>query len=258
MNHLTIEDRGRPAEVRSPPRGRRPRVAFQAVEQELHDFSYIVSHDLAASFRHASEFSRLLLGDLDHDLTARQHAYAEHIQRANANCQAMIEQLLVYSRAQQKPLKLALEGATPTMQFALLKLVSAMEASCAEVSIEPLGDACADRMLIGQAFQHLLDNAIKFRRAGVRPQVSVTPAHSEAAWRVRVRDNGIGVDPDHRERAFRMFQRLNGEAAYPGVGAGLAISRRIARRHGGDVAFLDCDPPGACVELWLPQRRVIH
>src|SRR5580700_7884164 len=131
--------RGRPAEVRSPPRGRRPRVAFQAVEQELHDFSYIVSHDLAASFRHASEFSRLLLGDLDHDLTARQHAYAEHIQRANANCQAMIEQLLVYSRAQQKPLKLALEGATPTMQFALLKLVSAMEASCAEVSIEPLG-----------------------------------------------------------------------------------------------------------------------
>jgi signal transduction histidine kinase len=55
-----------------------------------------------------------------------------------------------------------------------------------------------------------------------------------------------------------MFQRLNGESAYPGVGAGLAISRRIARRHGGDVAFLDCELPGACGELWLPRRRAVH
>jgi light-regulated signal transduction histidine kinase (bacteriophytochrome) len=244
--------------LRDVSRGRSSRAAFQAIEQELHDFNDIVSHDLAAPFRHVSEFSRLLLGDLDCELTDRQHLYADHVSRANANCQAMIEQLLIFSRAQQKALKPTLEGATATMQFALLKLVQAVEAICAEVSIEPLGDIFADRILIGQAFQHLLDNAIKFHAAGVRPRVSVSPAHSDTTWRVHIRDNGIGADPDRREQVFRMFQRLNGESAYPGVGAGLAISRRIARRHGGDVAFLDCEPPGACVELRLPRRRAVH
>jgi light-regulated signal transduction histidine kinase (bacteriophytochrome) len=80
----------------------------------------------------------------------------------------------------------------------LLKLVQAVEASCAEVSIEPLGDIFADRILIGQAFQHLLDNAIKFHAAGVRPRVGVSPARSDTTWRVHIRDNGSGVDPDRR------------------------------------------------------------
>ena len=238
--------------------GRRPRLAFQALEQELHDFSYIVSHDLAASLRHVSEFSRLLLGDIEAGLSQRQQVYADNIQRANANCQAMIEQLLVYSRTQQRPLSITRQAATATVQFALLKLAEPMDACGADVRIEALGEVEADHGLLGQAFQNLLDNAIKFHAAGARPKVEVTPDHNEAFWRVRVRDNGIGIDPDHHEKAFRMFQRLNAEGAFPGVGAGLAIARRIARRHGGDVAFTDCEGPGACVELRLPHARVMH
>jgi signal transduction histidine kinase len=49
-----------------------------------------------------------------------------------------------------------------------------------------------------------------------------------------------------------MFRRLNGEDEFPGVGAGLAICRRIARRHGGDVRFIECEG-GACAELSLPR-----
>jgi signal transduction histidine kinase len=48
-----------------------------------------------------------------------------------------------------------------------------------------------------------------------------------------------------------MFQHLNGEEAYLGVGAGLAICRRIARRHGGEASFID-RAEGACFELALP------
>lgn len=222
------------------------------VEQELQNFSYIVSHDLAASLRHMSEFSRLLVGDLGEALTERQRAYAERISVANEQCQLMMEQLLAFSRLQQKPLERILQDATPALQFAALKLDGALKVTRAELSIEPLGEVYADPILLGQMLHQLLDNAIKFHKPDLPPQIRVEPAHDARFWRVRFIDNGLGVEPAYRDKIFWMFHRLHGEGVYPEVGAGLAICRRIARRHGGEVAFLDCDD-GACVELSLPR-----
>ena len=224
-----------------------------AVEQELQNFSYIVSHDLAASLRHMSEFSRLLVGDLGEDLTDRQRAFAERIAEANEKCQLMMEQLLAFSRLQQKPLERVRQDATPALQFAALKLDGALKINHAELSIEPLGEVFADQILFGQVLHHLLDNAIKFHKPNVPPRITVKPAHDGLFWRARFIDNGVGVEPTHRDKAFWMFHRLHPEGAHLGVGAGLAICRRIARRHGGEVEFLDCDD-GACVELSLPRQ----
>jgi light-regulated signal transduction histidine kinase (bacteriophytochrome) len=225
------------------------------VEQELQNFSYIVSHDLAASLRHMSEFSRLLVGDLGEGLTERQRAYAERISEAHEKCQLMMEQLLAFSRLQQKPLERVRQDATPAMQFAALKLDGALKITRAELSIEPLGEAYADQVLLGQVLHHLLDNAVKFHKPEVPPRIRVEPAHDAWFWRVRFTDNGLGVEPPYRDKVFWMFQRLHPESAYAGVGAGLAICRRVARRHGGEVAFLDCDD-GACVELSLPRDAI--
>jgi light-regulated signal transduction histidine kinase (bacteriophytochrome) len=223
-----------------------------AVELELQQFSYIVSHDLAASFRHLAGFSRLLLGELGDALSSRQQDHANHIRAASDKCLAMVEQLLAFSRVQQKTLAPVRQDATPTMQRAMLRLSHEMREAGAEVSLEPLGEAYADPELLAAALVCLLDNAIKFRRPGVPPRISVSATSDGKAWRLRMGDNGCGVEAAYRERVFRMFLRLNGEdPAYPGVGAGLAIVRRIARRHGGEAAFVDC-PDGACVELVLP------
>jgi light-regulated signal transduction histidine kinase (bacteriophytochrome) len=223
------------------------------LEAELRDFSYMVSHDLAASFRHVSAFSRLLTAELG-GLSSRQRAHADYIQSAAARCQAMMDQLLAFSQAQQTTIAPTRHDATETMQLAMRQLAN-LESGGADVTLTPLGDVFADPRLLGIAFGRLLDNAVKFCAPGVRPQVAIEPAHDAEAWRVRIADNGIGIDPKQAERAFQMFRRLNGEDAFPGVGAGLAICRRIARRHGGDVRFVDC-VEGACVELSLPHASV--
>jgi light-regulated signal transduction histidine kinase (bacteriophytochrome) len=230
---------------------------FRDAEQELQVFSYIVSHDLSASFRQVSEFSRLLLLEMGDDLTGRQRSHADHIRAATDRCQAMMEQLLAFSRIQQKPLSLVRQDPTPLLQVAISRLSSEIQLSHARISFAPLGEVHADTGLLEQAFGHLLDNAIKFRRSGVRPRIKVEAETHENVWRVRIRDNGVGVEPTYRERAFKMFHRLGGEEAYPGIGAGLIISRRIARKHGGDVRFLDC-AQGACVEFTLPCPEVLH
>jgi signal transduction histidine kinase len=223
-----------------------------AAERELQSFSYMISHDFAASLRHVSEFSRLLLGDLPGALTPRQESHAAHIRSATANCQQMMDELLAYSRVQQRALAMTRQDAMACLDLPLLQLAVQAEAIGAEVRVEPLGEVCADPELLALAVHHLLDNAIKFRRADVTPRIAIQAAHDAKFWRMHVVDNGLGIAPEYREKAFQMFSRLNGEGAYPGVGAGLAICRRIARRHGGEVTFLD-SAEGACVELSLPR-----
>ena len=227
----------------------------ERAEAELRDFSYMVSHDLAASFRHVSEFSRLLASD-GGGLSPRQRSHVEYIQTAAIRCQAMMDGMLTFSQAQQKPIAPTRHDATLTMQRAMSQLAN-LETSGAEVTLSPLGEVFADPNLLATAFGSLLENAVKFVVPGVRPRVSIEPAHDADAWRVRVTDNGIGVAPEHAERAFQMFRRLNGEDAFAGVGAGLAICRRIARRHGGDVRFVE-SANGACVELSLPHRAPVQ
>ena len=228
-----------------------------AVATELQEFSYIVSHDLAASFRHLAGFSRLLLGELGDELTSRQQEHADQIRAASDKCLLMMEQLLAFSRVQQKPLEAVSQDAGPTVQLAMLQLAMEVRDAEAEITVEPLGEVYADPTLLAIAFRHALDNAIKFSRPGVRPRIAIVPAHDAAFWRLRISDNGLGIAPEHRERVFGMFQHLNAEGVYLGVGAGLAICRRIARRHGGEARFVDCDE-GACFELALPRPRPLR
>jgi light-regulated signal transduction histidine kinase (bacteriophytochrome) len=238
----------------SAPRDGPTDARLAAVEQELQGFSYIVSHDLAASFRHVAEFSRLLGDDPDAGLSDRQHGHLAQIRAATDKCQLMMEQLLAFSRVQRSVLGRGRQDGTPTVRLAMLQLSAEIQEAGAEVSIAPLGEVYADMELLGLAAHHMLDNAIKFRRPNVPPRIAVEAVRDEVFWRLRVTDNGIGVDPAYRGKAFRMFHRLNAEGAYPGAGAGLAIIRRIARRHGGEAAFIDC-AEGACIELALPRAR---
>ena len=228
----------------------------EAVEQELEAFTYIVSHDLVASFRHVAQFSQMLMGDLGDSLTGRQKAHADAIIAATGKCQVMMEELLVFSRLQQKALTPVRQDATLLMRQTMLQLGVAGSAQI-EISLEPLGEVYADASLLVLAFQHLLGNAIKFHRPDARPKVAIAPAHDDRVWRMRLADNGLGLEPPQRERAFRMFQRMHGQDAFPGIGSGLAICRRVARRHGGEVTFLDCDE-GACVELALPRAPTLQ
>ncbi len=211
----------------------------------------MVSHDLATSFRHVSEFSRLLLGELGEGLTGSQQSHAEHIRSATDRCQLMMEQLLLFSRVQQKVLEPVVQDGAFAVRVAMMRLGIADDGKSG-VSLGPLGEVYADSQLLGLLFQQLLDNSLKFCRPCVPPRIVVSAHHDPASCRVRISDNGVGVQPAFRAKAFEMFRRLNGETAYPGVGAGLAICLRIARRHGGTLEFLDCDE-GACIELQLPR-----
>ena len=89
--------------------------------------------------------------------------------------------------------------------------------------------------LLGQLFQNLIANALKFAKPGVPPVVRLTAEVWAHGQLISVSDNGIGIDPEHRSEVFGMFTRLNGDDAYPGSGIGLATCAKVAHLYGGRI-----------------------
>lgn len=222
-----------------------------ATEKELSEFSYAVSHDLAAPFRHIAAFSTLLTRSIGPTATAEQAAYCDHILSATGKCQAMLDELLAFSRAQQAHMMLESCDATLLMEVAMLQLSAKVQGAGAEITIGPLGKANMDSALMTLVFKQALSNAIKFRRAGTPVKVNVAAVADADAWTIRISDNGPGVALERQDRLFRPFYQDVPEGAFEGVGAGLAIMRRVLRRHGGDARFVEAEQ-GACLELSLP------
>jgi light-regulated signal transduction histidine kinase (bacteriophytochrome) len=108
------------------------------------------------------------------------------------------------------------------------------------VTHDPMPVVTCDPTQIGQVFQNLITNAVKFR-GDEPPRVHVSARESDGEWTFSVADNGIGIEAEYFDRIFVIFQRLQGRAEYPGSGVGLAICKRIIERHGGR-AWVESQP----------------
>jgi signal transduction histidine kinase len=108
-----------------------------------------------------------------------------------------------------------------------------------------------DATLVSRAITLLLDNAIKHGGK----QVRVYATQEESLVRLRVEDDGPGIDPQDLPKLFTAFARGRGAAADErhGVGLGLYLVKRIAQAHGGDAFAQNLPGAGACIGLTLPR-----
>ncbi|ABM57265.1 sensor histidine kinase [Verminephrobacter eiseniae] len=115
----------------------------------------------------------------------------------------------------------------------------------------------ADPALLQELLAQLLGNAIKFTRQSAQPRISVQ-ALPAAVGHVAfaVQDNGVGFDPAQAGLLFGLFQRLHGESEFAGLGAGLALCRAIAQRHGGAITASAVPGGGCTVRVQWPAPAV--
>jgi signal transduction histidine kinase len=110
-----------------------------------------------------------------------------------------------------------------------------------------------DASAVEQVLFNLVDNACKYAAGAIDRRLHLDVAAGRRSVEIRVRDHGPGIAPAQARRLFRPFSKSAVEAAdtAPGVGLGLALSRRLARQIGGDLRY-EPAPQGSCFVLSLP------
>jgi signal transduction histidine kinase len=126
----------------------------------------------------------------------------------------------------------------------------------AKINIGELPTITSDRLALEQVFSNLMDNAVKYLRAGVPGSIVVRATESDEAITYEIHDNGRGIDAKDRERIFDLFRR-SGIQDRPGDGIGLAHTRALVRRLGGSIN-VESEPDGGSVfKVTLPKRGLL-
>jgi PAS domain S-box-containing protein len=222
--------------------------------EELEQFAYVASHDLREPLRVIANFSELLARRHHGRLEPEAEEFMHFILDGVARMQALINDLLAYSRVGTRGCGFETAELGEICDQAIANLEPAIRESGARVTHDPLPTVQADRIQVLQLLQNLLSNALKFH-GPAPPEIHVGAERQGAQWHLGVRDNGIGIERHHAERIFTIFQRLHGRDEYPGTGIGLSICKKIVERHGGRI-WVDSRPGrGSTFVFTLPVVR---
>jgi light-regulated signal transduction histidine kinase (bacteriophytochrome) len=207
---------------------------LQRSNGDLEQFAYVASHDLQEPLRMITGYTQLLAKRYKNRLDQDAEVYIGFAVEGAKRMQALIEALLNYSRVGTRGKPRARTDCEAVLQDTLSGLQLAIQQTGAVVTHDPLPNVMADDQQLGQLFQNLIANAIKFRNSEP-PRVHISCKQKSDAWLFSVKDNGIGIDPQYAERIFVIFQRLHTRDEYAGTGIGLAICKKIVERHGGTI-----------------------
>jgi PAS domain S-box-containing protein len=207
-----------------------------AANYELEAFSYSVSHDLRVPLRHIAGFSRILVNDFGPVMAVEAREYLQLIEDAVRRMGLLVEDLLSLAKLGQQSLKLCRTELNAIVDAVISILEPDCEGREVEWRIAKLPALECDPILMGQVFQNLLGNALKYSRN--RPCAVIEVDSTQQPGKppvIFVRDNGAGFNRKYADRLFGVFQRFHTDSEFEGTGVGLATVHRIIQKHGGTI-----------------------
>jgi signal transduction histidine kinase len=227
---------------------------LQRSNSELEQFAYIASHDLQEPLRKVASFSQLLQRRYAGQLDARADQYIEFAVDGAKRMQALINDLLSYSRVGRSAREPVLVSSDGALTQARANLADLIEETGATVETGHLPLVLGELPLLIAVFQNLLSNSLKF--SGEKPpRIVITVRRDEPFWLFSFSDHGLGIDPEYAERIFVIFQRLQERTAFPGTGIGLSMTRKIIEYFGGRIWLDTTYTDGARFLFTLPMPQ---
>jgi signal transduction histidine kinase len=219
-----------------PPEGAAaPAPAQPDLASEHESFSYTVSHDLRAPLRVVEGFARILKEDYGGRLDRVGNDHLDRVMSAAARMNSMIDALLSLSQLSTRPLARQPVNLSQQAGYVMEELKRSAPLRELALDIEPGLTVQGDPTLLRMVLENLLGNAWKYSAKVDCAHIRFGSAEQGGRQVFVVSDNGAGFDMRFAERLFGVFQRLHSASDFQGTGVGLALVRRIVRRHGGEI-----------------------
>lgn len=224
--------------------------------KEIEDFLFIASHDLQEPLRKIISFGERIERNKQ-SLGEENSLYLTRMMSATGRMQSMLTGLLSFSRVGQQTGTFTECDLSEMVSDAFESARQASGRQKVKFSMGKLPVIEANKSLLQQLFREVFSNALKFQSRDAVPEVTVSSEVDllHKSVRISVIDNGIGFDNEHAERVFSLFHRLNGRAEYEGAGIGLAVGRKIAEAHSGEIKAYSAPGKGTTIEIRLPLTR---
>ena len=226
---------------------------LQRSNRELESFSYSVSHDLRAPFRHIVGYTQLLR-DSEDKLSGKSQHYLDSIVEAAATAGQLVDDLLTFSHLGRTSLSFTTVDMNKVVQEVRRSLGPDVRERNIEWRVGELPPTRGDAALLRQALINLVSNAVKYSRDRSPAIISIRGETTDSGTSYAVEDNGVGFDMAYAHKLFGVFQRLHRMEDFEGTGIGLALTKRIIERHGGSITARAVVDGGACFTFSLPKR----
>ncbi|MEP1096998.1 MAG: ATP-binding protein [Cyclobacteriaceae bacterium] len=207
---------------------------LKSKNQEMEQFAYIASHDLQEPVRTISNFAKLLTTNYAGKFDSTADKSLNFIIGAADRMSSLIKGLLDYSRIGRE-IRLATVNCNQLLVDIKFDLASIIDETATTIQVGDLPNVLGNPTDLRLVFQNLINNAIKFRKADVSPQIIIDCEKRKNRWVFSCQDNGIGFEEKQKSKIFNIFQRLHSRKEYDGTGIGLSHCRKIVELHGGKI-----------------------
>lgn len=228
-----------------------------ALRAEMQDYTYTVSHDLRAPLRHILSYAQLTQEEAGPALGEEVGGFLQTISDSAQHLASLLDGLTELSRLSTAPLQWETVHLAQLVPNVWADVAQRHPARQPQWDIaQPLPEVLVDAALLRRALHCLLDNALKFSTQREVPTITIRAELLTVAdmpmVALTIQDNGAGFNPAMQERLFKPFQRLHTTRQFPGIGMGLALTRKIAQRLNGTVTLEGVLDAGCQARLVLP------
>lgn len=208
---------------------------LKAQNEALEEFSYVISHDLQEPLRMITSFSQIIKSRYINKLNDEQaHNDFAFVIDGAKRMSYLIRDMLEYSRWTSKAFPVEKVNTRSVLSEILQNLTFSLNQNQAQVLTGNLPEINANRLMLGQVFQNLIGNAIRYCHPDRKPIIEINIKKRTSDILFSVKDNGLGFEEKYKDRIFGIFQRLHTDKN-GGTGMGLAICKRIIEKQGGKI-----------------------
>jgi signal transduction histidine kinase len=222
--------------------------------REIEQFSFIASHDLQEPLLTVTNFTRLIKDEYWDRLDENGHQYIDYINGAANRMRLMVKGLMDYSLLGRDSLKTSID-CEKMIGEVLSDLTETIEKTNAIINVQKLPVVFAYGDELKLLFRNLISNALKYRKSGLDPVITISALNHGKDWIFSVKDNGIGILEKDMEKVFVIFKRMHNRDQYEGIGIGLALCKKIVELHGGNIWVESTLNDGSMFKFTIPLEQ---